>query len=90
MSVTSVESTTYLLPVIPIHGSHFAGSKVTPSEDGSLQPLKATQATRGPEEELGKSREELRIIHDNHSWITTRAHKNDENYNPQIYTTHHI
>ena len=50
------------------------------------QPLKATQATRGPEEELGKSREELRVIHDNHSGITTRAHEdecNDENYNPQ-------
>jgi hypothetical protein len=36
-----------LLPVIPIHGSHFAGSKVTPTEDGPSppQPLKATQAT---------------------------------------------
>ncbi len=49
-------------------------------------PSKATQATRGPEEELGKSREELRVIHDIHSGIATRAHKdegNDENYNPQ-------
>jgi hypothetical protein len=72
MSVTFVESTTYqLLPVI---------------EDGPSQPLKATQATRGPEVELGKSREELRVIHDNHSGTATRAHKdecNDENYNPQ-------
>ncbi len=48
-----------LLPVIPIYGSHFEGSKVTPPEEGPSQPLKATQATRGPEEELGKSREEL-------------------------------
>ncbi len=58
MSVTSVESTAYhwhsLLPVIPIYGSHFAGSKVTPPEHGTAQFLKATQATRGPEEELGK------------------------------------
>ncbi len=41
---------------------------------------------QGPEEELGKTREELRVIHDNHSGIVTRAHEdecNDENYNPQ-------
>ncbi len=44
MSVTSVESTTSLLSVIPIHGSHFAGSKVTPPEDGPSQPFKAMQA----------------------------------------------
>jgi hypothetical protein len=49
------EYTISLLPVIPIHGSHFVGSKVTPPEDGPSHPLKATQATRGPEEELGKS-----------------------------------
>jgi hypothetical protein len=77
-----------LLLVIPIHGSHFAGSKATPPEDGPSKPLKAMQATRGPEEELGKSREELRVIRDNHSRIATRAHEdectgNDENYNPQ-------
>jgi hypothetical protein len=75
-----------LLPVIPIYGSHFEGSKVTPPEDGPSQPLKATQATRGPEEELGKSREEIRNIHDNHSGIATPAHEdkvNDENYNQQ-------
>jgi hypothetical protein len=42
MSVTSVKQT-YLLPVIPIHGSHFADTKVTPPEDGPSQPLKATQ-----------------------------------------------
>jgi hypothetical protein len=75
-----------LLPVIPIYGSHFADTKVTPPEDGPSQPLKATQATQGPEEELGKSREELRVIHDNHSGIATRAHEDeckDENYNPQ-------
>jgi hypothetical protein len=77
-----------LLPVIPTYGSHFAGSKVSPPEDGSSQPLKATQATRGPEEELGKSREALRVIYDNHSGIATRAHEdedwsNDENYNPR-------
>ncbi len=45
-----------LLPVIPIYGSHIAGSKVTPHEEGPSQPLKATQATRGPEEELGSRR----------------------------------
>jgi hypothetical protein len=75
-----------LLPVIPIYGSHFAGSKVTPPEEGPSQPLQATHATRGPKEELGKSQEELRVIHDNHSGIATRAHEgecNDENYNPQ-------
>ncbi len=68
-----------LLPVIPICGSHFAGSKMTPPEDGPSQPLKATQATRGPEEELGKSPEELRVIHDNHSGIATRAHEDECN-----------
>jgi len=31
-----------LLPGIPIHESHFAGSKVTPPEEGPSQPLKAT------------------------------------------------
>jgi hypothetical protein len=75
-----------LLPVIPIYGSYFAGSKVTPPEDGPSQPLKATQATRGPEEELRKNREELRVIHNNHSGIATSAHEdecNDENYNSQ-------
>jgi hypothetical protein len=60
-----------LLPVIPIYGSHFAGSMVTLPEDGPSQPLMVTQATRGSEEELGKSREELRVIHDNHSGIAT-------------------
>jgi hypothetical protein len=48
--------------------------------------LKATQAMLGPEEELGKSREELRDIHDNHRWIATRAHEdecNGKNYNQQ-------
>ncbi len=75
-----------LLPVIPINGSHLAGTKVTPPEDGPSQPLKARQPTLGPEKELGKSREELRVIHDSHSWIATRAQEdecNDENYNPQ-------
>ncbi len=41
---------------------------------------------RGPEEELGKSREELQVIHDNHSGIATSVHEdecNDENYNQQ-------
>ncbi len=59
---------------------------MTPPEDGPSQPLKATQATRAPEEELGRSREEPRVIHDNHSGIATRAHEDecyDENYNPQ-------
>ncbi len=71
-----------LLPVIPINGSHIADTKVTPPEDGPSQPLKATQATRGPEEEMGKSREELRVFYDNHSGIATCANKdecNDEN-----------
>ncbi len=59
---------------------------MNPPTDGPSQPLKATQATRGPEEELRKSREELRVIHDNHSGIATRAHEdesNDENCNLQ-------
>ncbi len=35
---------------------------------------------------MGKSREELRVIHTNHSGIAARVHEdecNDENYNPQ-------
>jgi hypothetical protein len=80
------EYNTSLLPFIPIYGSHFAGFKVTPPEGWPSQPLKATQATRGPKEELGNNREELRVIHDNHSGIATSAHEdecNDENCNPQ-------
>ncbi len=62
-----------LLPVIP------ADTKVTPPEDGPSQSLKpeATQTTRGPAEELGKSREELRVIHNNHSGIASRAHEDE-------------
>jgi hypothetical protein len=72
------------LPVIPINGLHIADTKVTPPEDGPSQHLKATQATRGPEEELRKSREELRVIHDNHSWISSRANEDECNAeNPQ-------
>jgi hypothetical protein len=75
-----------LLPVITVHGSHFADTKVTPPEDGPSQTLKATQASRGPEKELGQSREELRVIHDNHSGIATSANEdecNEENCDPQ-------
>jgi hypothetical protein len=32
-----------LLPVIPIHGSHFAGSKVTPPEDGPSDAITTSQ-----------------------------------------------
>ncbi len=59
---------------------------MAPPEDGPSQHLKVTQATRGPKEELGKSREELRVIHDNHSGIATSDNEdecNDENYNQQ-------
>ncbi len=64
-----------LLPVIPIHGSHFADTEVTPPI-GPSQPLS----------ELEKSREELRVIRDNHSWIATHANLDEcivENYNQQ-------
>ena len=68
-----------LQPVIPIYGNHFAGSKVTPPEEGPSQPVKATQATRGHEEKLGKSREELQVIYDNHSGIAARAYEDECN-----------
>jgi hypothetical protein len=59
---------------------------VTPPLEGTSTPVKATCDERRPEQELRESREELRVIHDNHSGIATRAHKdecNDENYNTQ-------
>jgi hypothetical protein len=93
LSVTSIKSTTYHITAaghpghpLSLNGSHIADTKVTPPEDGPSQSLKTTQATRCPEEELRKDREELRVIHDNHSWIATRANEdecNHENYNPQ-------
>ncbi len=48
----------------------YCSHKVTPQEDGPTQPLKTTQAMRGPEEELQKSREELRVIHEMMSTVT--------------------
>ncbi len=57
-----------------------------PSRGWDITTSQGEQATRGPEEELGESREELRVIHDNHSRFATCAHEdecNDVNYNPQ-------
>ncbi len=70
----------------PIHESHIADTKVTPPEDLPSQQFKAAQTMRGPEEELEKSREELRVLHDNHIGIATLTDEdecNDENYNEQ-------
>ncbi len=75
--LSRVQHITAACSVTPIHGSHFADTKVTPPVDGPSQPLKATQATSGPEEELGKSREALQDIHDNHSGIATRANEDE-------------
>ncbi len=61
---------------------------MTPPEDRPSQPFKAAQTMRGPEEELEKSREELRVLHwhDSHSGIATLTDEdecNDEIYNKQ-------
>ncbi len=79
-SVTSIESTISLLPAIPINGSHIADTKVTPLEDGPSQPLKATQAMRCAEEELGRVEKNFEFPR-NHSGIATRA--NEDEYNDE-------
>ena len=59
---------------------------VTPPSEGTSTPVKATCDERRPEQELRKSREELRIIHDNHCINDARASMDEcinENYNPQ-------
>jgi hypothetical protein len=59
---------------------------VTPPLEGTSTPVKATCDERRPEHELQKSREELRVIHDNHGINATRASMDEtinENYNPQ-------
>jgi hypothetical protein len=59
---------------------------VTPPSEGTSTPVKATCDERRPEQELRESREELRVIHDNHSINDARASMDEcinENYNPQ-------
>jgi hypothetical protein len=59
---------------------------VTPPSEGTSIPVKATCDERRPEQELRKSREELRVIHDNHGIDDARASMDEcinENNNPQ-------
>ncbi len=46
---------------------------VTPPLEGTSTPGKATCDERRPEQELRESREELRVIHDNHGINDARA-----------------
>jgi hypothetical protein len=59
---------------------------VTHPLEGTSTPVKATCDERCPEQELRKSREEPRVILNNHSINATRANMDkciNENYNPQ-------
>jgi hypothetical protein len=59
---------------------------VTPPLEGTSTAVKATCDERRPEQEPRESREELRVIHDNHGIIDARANMDEcinENYNPQ-------
>jgi hypothetical protein len=59
---------------------------VTPPLQGTSTPVKATCDERRPEQEPLESREELRVIHDNHCINDARASIDEcinENYNPQ-------
>jgi hypothetical protein len=59
---------------------------VTPPLEGTLTPVKATCDDQSPEREPWESREELRVIHDNHDVNDSRANMDqciNENYNPQ-------
>ncbi len=69
-----------------LSGGLIADKLVTPPLEGKSTPVKATSDERRPEQELGKSREEPRVIHDNHSTNATRVSMDEciyENYNPQ-------
>jgi hypothetical protein len=59
---------------------------VTPPSEGTSTPVKATCNELRPEQELQKSREELRVIHDNHGINDVHASMDEciyENYNQQ-------
>jgi hypothetical protein len=59
---------------------------VTPPSEGTSTPVKATCDERRSEQELRESREELRVIHDNHGINDASASMGEcinENYNPQ-------
>jgi hypothetical protein len=62
----------------------------TPPSKGTSTPVKATCDERRPEQELRKSREELRVIHDNHVTNDASASMDEcinENYNQQWEVT---
>ncbi len=73
-------------PFIYISRRLISDKLVTHPFEGTSNHLKATSGKRDPEEELQKSREELRGIHDNHSSTAISADMDksiDENFNPQ-------
>jgi hypothetical protein len=83
----SIEITTELCnPIVYADRVLIPDQAVTPPLEGTSTPVKATCDERRPEQELRKSREELRVIHDNHSINDARAGMDEcinENYNPQ-------
>jgi hypothetical protein len=64
---------------------------LTPPLEGTSTPVKATCDERRPEQEPWESREELRVIHDNHDINDARASMDEcmnENYNQHPCVTH--
>jgi hypothetical protein len=55
--------------IIYISRRFIADNSVTPPAEEPSAPLTVTQTMVGTEEALLKSREELRVIHDNHNYI---------------------
>jgi hypothetical protein len=51
--------------------------EVTPLLEGTSTPVKATRDERRSEQELRESREELRVIHDNHGINDARANMDE-------------
>jgi hypothetical protein len=70
-------------PILYIGRGLISNKAVTPPLEGTSTAVKATSDERRPEQELRKSREEPRVIHDNHSTCASMDECINENYNPQ-------
>jgi hypothetical protein len=77
-------------PIVYIGRGLISDKAVAPPLEGTSTPVKATSDELRPEQELLKSREEPRAIHDNHSTNATCASMDEcinENYNQQLEVT---
>jgi hypothetical protein len=73
-------------PIVYIGRGLILDKAMTPPLKGSSTPVKVTSDELRPEQELRKSREEPRVMHDNHNINATSASMDEcinENYNLQ-------